>query len=221
MYLQACSYTPLRTPSSFPSLQVTTARCQECCKAELLSRRARCCIHKTTRCASVYLQACSCTPLRTPSSFSSLQVTTAHFQECCKAELPSRRARCCIHKTSRCTSVYLQACCHTSSSFPSVQVTTAHCQECCKAELPSRRARCCIHKTTRCAKQQGVLVCTFRPAPILLACRQLPFLHCRSQQLIVRSAARQDRPAGEQGAAFTKLSCWAVLSCSIPDTELL
>jgi len=53
-------------------------------------------------------------------------------------------------------------------------------------------------------KQQGALVCTFRPAPVLL-CALLPlFLHCRSQQLIFRNAARQYCPAGEQGAAFTK-----------------
>jgi len=37
-------------------------------------------------------------------------------------------------------------------------------------------------------KQQGALVCTFRLAPTLL----LLFLHCRSQQLIVRNAARQN-----------------------------
>jgi len=30
------------------------------------------------------------------------------------------------------------------------------------------------------------------------------FLHCRSQQLVARNAARQNCSAGEQGAAFTK-----------------
>ena len=71
------------------------------------------------------------------------------------------------------------------------------------------------------AEQQGMLVCTFRPALILLVCRHLPFLHCRSQQLSVRNAARQDCPAGEFCECSTLLSCWAVLPCSTPDNELL
>jgi len=54
------AYTFCHTPSSFPSLQVTTAHCQECSKAEVPSRRAWCHIHKTTRYASVYLHLKHC-----------------------------------------------------------------------------------------------------------------------------------------------------------------
>jgi len=53
--------------------------------------------------------------------------------------LPSRRAMCCIYKT-RCTSVYLQACCQPSSFSPWLQVITAHCQECCKLETAQQKS---------------------------------------------------------------------------------
>jgi len=84
------------------------------------------------------VQACS----NAPSSIPSLQVTTAHYQECCKAELPSKRARCHIHKTTRYASVYLQADCHTPSSYllPWSTVVLTLKQLC---HLPSTHISCC------------------------------------------------------------------------------
>ena len=63
--------------------------------------------------------------------------------QCCKAGLPSRRARCCIHKTTRLVCTFWPAGTSLLPGHP-LQVTAARCQKCCRARLPSRRAKCCI-----------------------------------------------------------------------------